>query len=62
MKPDLNEYCDSNILTHFRNGITKCNIVPIIVTLIAFDLIYSKFSEQGPKPLLRYRNKLPRVY
>ena len=45
MRPNLTEQRDSNILTLFRNGITKCNVVPIIVTLIAFDLIYSKFSE-----------------
>ena len=46
MKPNLNEQCDSNILTLFRNGTTWCNAMPIIVTLTAFDLIYSKFSQR----------------
>ena len=51
MRLNLNEQFGSNILTLFRNGITWCNI-PITVTLIAFDLIYSKFSEQCPTSCL----------
>ena len=47
----MNEQCDSNILPFFRNGITWCNIIPMTVTLIAFDL-YSKFSEQCPTSCL----------
>ena len=49
-RPNLNEqrWCDSNILTVFRNGIRKCNIIAITVTLATFDLIYSKFSERCP--------------
>ena len=45
MRLNLNEQFDSNILTLFRNGVTDSNIPQIIVTLIAFDMIYSKFSE-----------------
>ena len=45
MGPNLNEHCDSIILTLFKNGITWGNNIPIMVTLIAFDLIYSKFSK-----------------
>ena len=52
MRPNWNEQCDSNILTLFRNGITYCNIIPIIVTFIVFDLIYSKFLERYPSPCL----------
>ena len=48
MGPNLNEQCLSNISTIFRNGITKCNIIPMIVLLTAFDFIYSKFSERCP--------------
>ena len=44
MRPNLNEQYDSNILTLFRNGITYCNIEPYVVTLIAFELIYSNYS------------------
>lgn len=53
-RPNLNEqrWCDSNILTVFRNGIRKCNIITITVTLTTFDLIYSKFSERCPTPSL----------
>ena len=48
MSPNLNEQCNkNNILTNFRNDVTQCKIIPIIVTLTAFDLIYSKFSEQS---------------
>ena len=43
---------DSNSLTLFRNAITQSNIIPIIVTLTAFDLIYSKFSKRCPFPCL----------
>ena len=43
---------DSNSLTLFRNAITQSNIIPIIVTLIAFDLICSKFSKRCPFPCL----------
>ena len=35
----MNEQRDSNIWNFFKNDITQCNIIPIIVTLIAFDLI-----------------------
>ena len=52
MRPNLIEQCDLNILTLFRSGITKCNIITIIATLILFDLIYSKFSEQYPTSCL----------
>ena len=52
MKPNLNEQFDSNILTLFRNGITWCYTVPIIVTLTAIDLIYSKFSQRCTTPCL----------
>ena len=52
MKPNLNEQFDSNILTLFRNGITWCYTVPIIVTLTAIDLIYSKFSQRCNTPCL----------
>ena len=45
MRTNWNKHCDSNILTFFRNGVTWCDITPIIVSLIAFDLIYVKFSE-----------------
>ena len=41
-----------NLNNPFRNGNTQCNIIPIIVTLIVFDLVYSKFSEQCQKPNL----------
>ena len=52
MRLNLNDQRDSNILTLFGNGITECNVIPIIVTLIAFDLIYSEFSEGYPNPFL----------
>ena len=46
MRPNLNKNCDSKILTLFSG------FIPSTVTLIAFDLIYSKFSEQSPTPCL----------
>ena len=52
MRTNWNKHCDSNILTFFRNGVTWCDITPIIVSLIAFDLIYVKFSERYPNPCL----------
>ena len=36
--------------------------MPIIVTLIAFDLNYSKFSERCPTHFLRTAATLPPVY
>ena len=48
MRPNSNRQCESNFLNLFRNGVTQCNIVSIIATLISFDLIYSKFSELCP--------------
>ena len=35
----MNEQHDSNIWNLFKSDITQCNIILIIVTLIAFDLI-----------------------
>ena len=44
MRPNLNEQCDSIILSFFGNDITQFNTLPVIISLTAFDLIYSKFS------------------
>ena len=59
MRPNVNGQSDSNILTLFKNGITYCNI---IVTLICFDLIYSKFSERCPTPCLGIATTLSPVF
>ena len=48
MKPNFSEHCDSNILTIFRKSMTECNIIPIMVTSIAFNFIHSKFLKWCP--------------
>ena len=62
MRPNLNlnEKCHSNILTLFRNGITQCSIILIIVTLIAYKkrtLIFQKkcfiFFNESPLKLMK---------
>ena len=37
-----------NVLTLFKNGIMQCNIISITVTVIVFDLFYSKFLYYAP--------------
>ena len=41
-----------NVLTLLKNGIMQCNIISITVTVIVFDLFYSKFSVLCPTPCL----------
>ena len=53
MKASLIELCGSNIQPSLEMVLyTECNIIQIIRTLIAFDLIYSKFSELCPTSCL----------
>ena len=52
MRPNLNKQGGTNILTLFKNDITYCDIISIIVTFIVFDFIYSKFSERYFQHLL----------